>query len=117
MNEQKRQAELVISRGRDGKLESETHSVPFEQGASVLDALMWIKTERDPTLAFRFSCINANVCRECTMLIDGKVTYACTTRLTERSIRVEPLPSKKHLRDLITATVPGRERLDPDQAD
>jgi succinate dehydrogenase/fumarate reductase-like Fe-S protein len=37
----------------------------------VLDGLLWLRREVDPSLAIRFSCINANVCKECTMLIDG----------------------------------------------
>ncbi len=104
-------ATLIISRGRDGDTVPERFDVPFEPGDSVLDGLMWIRAERDPSLAFRFSCINANVCRECTMQVDGKVTYACTARLTERETRLEPLPTKQHVRDLVTATVPRRERL------
>jgi hypothetical protein len=54
---------------------------PFEDGASVLDALIGIRGTSDPSLAFRYSCISANVCKECTIAIDGVVDYACTMRL------------------------------------
>ena len=43
----------------------EHYDVPFEPGQSVLDGLRWIRTTRDPSLAIRFSCINANACKEC----------------------------------------------------
>ena len=86
--------------------------VPFEDGATVLDALIWIRTHRDPSLAIRYSCINANVCKECTIAVDGEVVYACTTRLTAgRAMVLDPLPGKRRLRDLVTETRPPRERL------
>ena len=53
-------------------------------GATVLDALIWMRAHRDPSLAIRYSCINANVCKECLIAIDGEVGYACTTRLRRR---------------------------------
>ena len=87
-------------------------AVPFEEGATVLDALIWIRAHRDPSLAFRYSCINANVCKECTIAIDSSVTYACTTRLVDgAAMTLDPLPGKPHLRDLVSETRPPRERL------
>jgi succinate dehydrogenase/fumarate reductase-like Fe-S protein len=90
----------------------EEFTVPFEEGATVLDALIWIRTHRDPSLAIRYSCINANVCKECTIAIDGVVDYACTTRLAaDRVVVLDPLPGKPVLRDLVSETRPLRERL------
>ena len=87
-------------------------AVSLEDGATVLDALIWIRGNRDPSLAMRYSCINANVCKECTIAIDGIVHYACTTRLRPDTVmRLEPLPGKTVLRDLVTETRPPRERL------
>ena len=65
----------------------------------------------------RYSCINANVCKECTIAIDGKVVYACTTRLVDdRAMVLDPLPGKRHLRDLVTEMRPPRDRLAPKPA-
>ena len=87
-------------------------AVPFEDGATVLDALIWIRNQQDASLAIRYSCINANVCKECTIAIDGIVDYACTTRLRDDEVMtLEPLPGKPVLRDLVTETRPPRERL------
>ena len=87
-------------------------AVPFEAGATVLDALLWIRAHRDPSLAIRYSCINANVCKECTIAIDGRVAYACTTRLSaDATMTLDPLPGKTQLRDLVTDTLPPREKL------
>src|ERR1700687_4989962 len=76
--------------------------VAFEDGDSVLDGLVRIRLTTDPDLAFRFSCFNANVCKECTMLIDGNVEYACIAKLRSGTIRLDPLPNLPILRDLIT---------------
>ena len=87
-------------------------AVPFEEGATVLDALIWIRTRRDPSLAIRYSCINGNVCKECTIAIDGAVDYACTTRLrADRVVTLDPLPGKTVLRDLVSEMRPPRDRL------
>ena len=106
-------AHLRIRRGAaDEPPRYQEFAVPFEEGATVLDALLWIRNREDPSLAIRYSCINANVCKECTIAIDGVVDYACTTRLrADRAITLEPLPGKPVLRDLVTETRPRRERL------
>ena len=106
-------ATLVIARGAPGEdKRTETHKVPFDPGQSVLDGLRWIRAHDDATLAFRFSCINANACKECMMQIDGKTQYACTARLEAREMQIAPLPNKALLRDLVTEIAPSDERLD-----
>src|SRR5262245_30752158 len=105
-------ARLRVRRGTsddDAKARYEEFEVPFENGATVLDALIWLRVHRDPSLAIRYSCINGNVCKECTIAIDGRVGYACTARLsTERTMVLDPLPGKAHLRDLVSETRPPR---------
>ena len=91
----------------------ERYDVPFEPGQSVLDGLRALRCEVDPSLAFRFSCINANACKECMMLIDGRVDYACTVRLKEGVTALAPLPKKALIRDLVTEIAPPDERLWP----
>ena len=82
-------------------------AVPFEDGESVLDALVRIRMSMEPDLAFQFSCFNANVCKECTVLVNGVVEYACTSKLKEGVTQVDPLPDQRLLRDLL---VDMRER-------
>jgi succinate dehydrogenase/fumarate reductase-like Fe-S protein len=89
----------------------ELHEIPFEPGQTVLDALRWIRIHRDPSLAIRFSCINANACKECMINVDGRTVYACMTRLTESETTLEPLPNKTLIRDLVTEIAPPDERL------
>jgi len=105
-------ATLVIRRGAPGEAPREqTWEVPFEPGQSVLDALRWIRAQHDATLAIRYSCTNANTCKECMVRIDGKTAYACTARLREGKMRIEPLPNKSLVRDLVTEIAPPDERL------
>ena len=51
-------------------------------GPMVLDALIWIKSKIDSTLAFRRSC-REGVCGSCAMNIDGLNTLACTKGIDE----------------------------------
>ena len=105
-------ATLVIARAAPGEpMRTERFAVPFEPGQSVLDGLRYVRAHYDPSLAIRFSCINANACKECMMLIDGTVVYACTARLEPREMVLAPLPNKTLLRDLVTEIAPPDERL------
>jgi succinate dehydrogenase/fumarate reductase-like Fe-S protein len=109
-------ARLSIWRGVAGSAgRFERHEVPFEAGQTVLDGLRWIRIHRDPSLAIRFSCINANACKECMIRVDGKTVYACTTRLTESEMTLEPLPNKTLIRDLVTEIAAPDERLARDR--
>ena len=105
-------ATLRIWRGLDPAAgHFETYAVPFEPGQSVLDGLRWIRANHDAALAIRFSCINANACKECMMEIDGRTLYACTERLEPRVITVKPLSNKALVRDLVTEIAPPAERF------
>ena len=101
-------ATLVVRRGAS---QESRYEVPYTPGQSVLDGLRYVRAKLDPTLSIRYSCINANSCKECMILIDGTVAYACTTRLEPREMMLGPLPNKAHLRDLVTEIGPPDERL------
>jgi len=105
-------AALTVWRGTgpdEGRFQ--TYEVPFEEGMSVLDALRWIRTHADSSLAIRYSCINANACHTCMALVDGRVEYMCTARLSAAGARVAPLPKRTVIRDLVTDTMPAEEKL------
>ena len=99
---------LDIARG-DRRQE---YPLDFEAGESVLDGLRRIRATQDPTLAFRYACLNANACKECMMMLDGRVIYACTAWLEPRTMTLDPLPNKALVRDLVTGIAPPDERLD-----
>jgi succinate dehydrogenase/fumarate reductase-like Fe-S protein len=105
-------AKLKVWRGESpGAGRWEHYQVPFESGQSVLDGLRWIRANRDPSLAIRFSCINANACKECMIELDGATVYACTARLEPREMILAPLSNKPLIRDLVTEIAPPTERF------
>ncbi|MGB3722963.1 MAG: succinate dehydrogenase iron-sulfur subunit [Pacificimonas sp.] len=71
-------------------------------GPMVLDALIKIKNEIDPTLTFRRSC-REGICGSCSMNIDGTNTLACTQPIDELKgdIRITPLPHMEVVKDLV----------------
>jgi len=69
----------------------------------VLDALLKIKNEIDPTLTFRRSC-REGICGSCSMNISGMNTLACISRIDEsssKSCKIYPLPHMYVVRDLV----------------
>ncbi len=72
-------------------------------GPMVLDALIKLKNEVDPTLTFRRSC-REGVCGSCAMNIDGTNTLACTKGMDEipgDTVKVYPLPHQPVVKDLV----------------
>ncbi len=103
---------LRVWRGGPGREARYDHfQVPYEEGMSVLDALRWIRRHADSSLAIRYSCINANACKTCMALVNGKVEYTCTARLQHATVTVEPLPKRPVIRDLVTDTAAAEEKL------
>ena len=72
----------------------DTYQVDLDDcGPMVLDALIKIKNEIDPTLTFRRSC-REGICGSCAMNIDGTNTLACTMSIddVDGDVRIYPLP-------------------------
>ena len=71
-------------------------------GPMVLDALIKIKGDQDPTLTFRRSC-REGICGSCAMNIDGTNTLACLKPMAEigGAITVTPLPHMAVVKDLV----------------
>jgi succinate dehydrogenase/fumarate reductase-like Fe-S protein len=94
---------LAVTRGfPGGRAVVEEFTIPFEPGLTLLDALIWIRQNVDPSLGIRYSC-RANACKECSAMIDGKADYLCTRRAVEgATVRIEPLAKPRWIRDLVT---------------
>ena len=73
-----------------------------ECGPMVLDALIKIKSEQDPSLTFRRSC-REGICGSCSMNMDGRNGLACTTAIEDikGDIRITPLPHMSVIKDLV----------------
>lgn len=93
----------------DDNPRTDTYHVDMDDcGPMVLDALLWIKNNVDPTLTLRRSC-REGICGSCAMNIDGTNTLACTKGADEVSgvVKVYPLPHMPVVKDLVPdLTVP-----------
>jgi|EP01083_Nonionella_stella_P070709 succinate dehydrogenase (ubiquinone) iron-sulfur subunit len=77
-------------------------------GPMVLDALIKIKNEQDPTLTFRRSC-REGICGSCAMNIDGTNTLACLCYIepkgagdtSGKATKIYPLPHMYVIKDLV----------------
>src|SRR5215218_3794619 len=81
----------------------DTYFLDMDQcGPMVLDALIKIKNEIDPTLTFRRSC-REGICGSCAMNIDGRNGLACTTAIEDikGEVRITPLPHLDVVKDLV----------------
>ena len=72
-------------------------------GPMVLDALLKIKNEIDPTLTLRRSC-REGICGSCAMNIDGTNTLACicaVDSVAKGDVKIYPLPHMPVVKDLV----------------
>jgi len=80
-------------------------------GPMVLDALIKIKSEQDPTLTFRRSC-REGICGSCAMNINGRNTLACLCYIDPKEedekkaaggdvMKIYPLPHMYVIKDLV----------------
>ncbi|WP_372025249.1 succinate dehydrogenase iron-sulfur subunit [Tistrella mobilis] len=81
----------------------DTYEVDLDHcGPMVLDALIKIKNEVDPTLTFRRSC-REGICGSCAMNIDGGNTLACLKPIEDVNgeVKIYPLPHMQVVKDLV----------------
>jgi fumarate reductase iron-sulfur subunit len=90
---------------RDAAPYFERHEVPCPKEWVVLDALNYIKDQRDGSLSYRWSC-RMGICGSCGMMVNGEPKLTCATFLTSyaqqgKPVRVEPLRYFPVVRDLV----------------
>merc|ERR1712223_767883 len=71
-------------------------------GPMVLEALIKIKNEMDPSLTFRRSC-REGICGSCAMNIGGVNTLACLSKIdaNNKTTKIYPLPHMYVVKDLV----------------
>ena len=87
----------------EGNPRMDTYTVNLDDcGPMVLDALIKIKGETDPSLTFRRSC-REGICGSCSMNIDGTNTLACLKSIDEvdGDVDIYPLPHMPVIKDLV----------------
>lgn len=88
---------------KDKKPYFKEYAIPVKEGMTVLDALIYIKENLDPTLSMRYSC-RMGICGSCGMIINGKPELACHTQVLELksdTIEVKPTQNLSVIKDLV----------------
>src|SRR4030067_931076 len=86
----------------------EAHSVPWEKGMTILDAIFYVYENIDRSLAFSYGCRYGR-CVLCAVNVNGKPTLICQT-LAPPEMVIEPLPNYPVVRDLVVERADFGER-------
>ncbi len=82
----------------------QAYQVEVEDDATVMDAMMQVRDEQDPSLSFRGSC-QSGYCGECAMRINGKGRLACMQSVQgtvkKDEVKVEPIRHIPVIKDLV----------------
>lgn len=100
-----RTTRLIVSRRKEGDdpgaLRYDTFDVAVGPRATILDALVTVRREQDPSLTFRHSCFHAS-CGTCGMRVNGTEGLACVTPVPAGGeVTVEPLGNLPVVSDLV----------------
>ena len=71
---------------------------------TVLDVLLAVQRQHDPSLGFRYSC-RVGMCNVCGVRVDGEPVLACRVPLEagQEELRIEPMEGLPVARDLVVA--------------
>ena len=97
---------LTIKRGEI----YQTYEIPEEIKGTLLEILLYIKDEIDPTLSFRFGC-RSGICGCCSIRVDGRENLACTHK-QDNDCTIEPLRFHTLIKDLAVEYEDGLSTLE-----
>ncbi len=92
-----------------GKGNYSEYTIDVERGMTVLDSIIWIKENVDPTISYRASC-RMGICGSCAAIINNKPNLMCHTQvfdLNTDTVTVRPMHNYPVVKDL----VPNLNRL------
>ncbi|MGE9984310.1 2Fe-2S iron-sulfur cluster-binding protein [Desulfovibrio sp. SGI.169] len=91
-------------KGGEGSFLSYSLDIPDPDTTTILDVLLRIQKEQDPSIAFRFAC-RVNMCGSCGMVINGREGLACKTNVCDlpagQDITLRPLNHFPVIKDLV----------------
>ena len=90
--------------GGDGHFDDFDLEIVDPTNTTILDVLIRIQKEQDPSLAFRYAC-RVNMCGSCGMVINGREGLACKTNVADlpadKEITIRPLNHFPVVKDLV----------------
>jgi succinate dehydrogenase / fumarate reductase iron-sulfur subunit len=93
----------------DGHFDKFDLVVEDENMTTILDVLIRIQKEQDPSLSFRYAC-RVNMCGSCGMVINGREALACKTNVCDlpkgSEITIRPLNHFPVIKDLVVDMEP-----------
>ncbi|HVM50943.1 MAG TPA: 2Fe-2S iron-sulfur cluster-binding protein [Candidatus Acidoferrum sp.] len=101
--------------GGDGHFDSYVLSIGNETTTTMLDVLLRILREQDPTISFRFAC-RVGMCGSCGMVINGRERLACRANVSDippgKDITLRPLNHFPLIKDLVVDMQPLFEQFE-----
>jgi len=96
-------------KGGEGHFDTFRLDIPDESTTTILDVLLRIQKEQDPTVAFRYAC-RVNMCGSCGMVINGREGLACKTNVSHlpegQEVTLRPLNHFPIIKDLVVDMTP-----------
>lgn len=91
----------------------QTFSVPEQSNQTILDVVVWIQQNADPTLSYRYAC-RVGMCGSCAMMVNGEPRWTCRTHVskvtTGGAVEIGPLRNLPVVKDLATDMDPFFEK-------
>ena len=107
---------IRLQRGEPGDIRQQEFRVPWHPQMTVLEALDYVYTYLDASLAFNYGC-RSKTCGVCTLRMAGRAGLSCETFVVDGMV-VEPYDPGRIIRDLATdqrlhhRAQPQAERVD-----
>lgn len=95
--------DVSVWRGSEDGGHFETFSVPSQASQTILDVVVWIQQNEDPTLAYRYAC-RVGMCGSCAMMVNGQPRWTCRTHVkkvaSNNKLEIAPLRNLPVIKDL-----------------
>ncbi len=97
--------DVSVWRGSGKGGDFEAFQVPARTSQTILDVVVWIQQNEDPTLAYRYAC-RVGMCGSCAMMVNGQPRWTCRTHVQkvvrDNKLEIAPLRNLPVIRDLAT---------------
>lgn len=86
----------------DKKPKYDVFEIPATEPTTILILLKYIRSNLDPTIAFRDYICYKGICANCMVKFNGKAVRSCSTRVNPgQELTLEPLSNHPVIRDLV----------------
>ena len=97
--------DISVWRGDCSGGKFEGFQVPHQESQTILDVVVWIPQNIDPSLAYRYAC-RVGMCGSCAMMVNGQPRWTCRTHVQKvargNRIEIAPLRNLPVIKDLAT---------------